>query len=400
MKNKYTRILKRSLITVVSMVLLCIAVFSRAIQPAIEFTKWPVYRGQGILNYPMPVFDASKKTVVIIADKDGTEMFDMLAPFYLFNTTGKANVFIIAENLEPVVVKKGLFVLPQYSFHQIDSLGIPIDVMVIPNQSNLNGMTQKKPTVNFIKNHYSGNNIILSVCDGSATAAATGLYDGRPLTTHSSDYEMVKKMYGKPAWVQGVSVTQSGNLFSTAGVSNATEGSLTVIKELFGEETMRKVMNDIHYPAAEIKREHKNLVVTKDAIFIAVKKGAFKSNEKVGVLLSDGINELYLAGILDSYYRSFPASIETFSMEGKSIVSKYGLTFLPTGNISTNTCTELHVAGPANITKQEAAMFPGAKLVRYDANTGPYIIDICLQRIENLYGHDFANTVKLMLDYH
>lgn len=391
--------LKRSLFIFASMIMICLAVFSRAIQPAIEFTKWPVYNSHGTLNYRLPVFDASKKTVVIIADKDGTEMFDMLAPFYLFSATGKANVFIIAENMEPVVVKKGLFVLPQYTFRQIDSLGIPIDVIVIPNQSNLNGMTQKKPTVNFIRNHYTGNNTILAVCDGSATAAATGLYDGKLMTTHSSDFEMVKKMYNKPSWVQGVTVTQSGNLFSTAGVSNATEGSLTVIKELFGDETMQQVMKDIHYPADEIKKEHKNLTVTKDAIFIAVKKGAFKSNERVGVLLSDGINELYLAGILDSYYRSFPASIETFSMESKPIVSKYGLTFLPTGDILTNTCTELHIPGSLPIAKEVETLFARAKFIRYQTDTKQYIIDICLQRIEEMYGYNFATTVKLMLDY-
>jgi hypothetical protein len=210
---------------------------------------------------------------------------------------------------------------------------------------------------------------------------------------------MVKKKFPKPSWVQGVSVTQSGNLFSTAGVSNATEGSLTVIRELFGQETMQHVMDDIHYPAAEIKKEHKNLVVTNDAIFIAARKGAFKSNERVGVLLKDGFNEMYLAGILDSYYRSFPASIETFSMGGKSIVSKYGLTFLPTGDILTNTCTELHIPGGKDLAKEEEIMFPKAKLIRYATNSKQYIIDICLQRIDEMYGHDFANTVKLMLDY-
>ncbi len=391
--------IKRAILIISLTVILCIALFSRAIQPAMEFVKWPVYSGSVPLHSSIPVFDATKKTVVIMADKDGTEMFDMLAPYYLFNATGRANVFIIAETKVPVVVKKGVFVLPHYTFSEIDSLGIPIDVIVIPNQSNLNGMKQKKPTVSFITNHYNGKNTILSVCDGSVTAAATGIYDGKFLTTHSSDYEMVKKSFRKPFWVQGLSVTQSGNLFSTAGVSNATEGSLTVIQEIFGEETMRQVMNEIHYPVAEIRKEHKNLVVTNDAIFIAARKGAFKSNERIGVLLKDGVNELYLAGILDSYFRSFPASLETFSLGGKSVVSKYGLTFLPTGDILTNTCTELHIPGSIDIVNEEVAMFAKAKLIRYTLNTKQYIIDICLQRIEEMYGHDFANTVKLMLDY-
>jgi transcriptional regulator GlxA family with amidase domain len=239
MKRKVKKIIKRTAIALVSLLLICLAVFSRAIQPAIEFTRWAVYTGNTNLTYHMPVYDAAKKTVVIIADKDGTEMFDMLAPYYLFNNTGMANVYIIAEKLEPIVVRKGLFALPQFTFNQIDSMGITVDLIVVPNQSVMVGMKQKKATVNFITAHYTGLNRILSVCDGSATVAATGIYDGKPLTTHSSDYAPIKKQYGKPAWMQGVRVTQSGNLYSTAGVANATEGSLTVIRDMFGESVMQ-----------------------------------------------------------------------------------------------------------------------------------------------------------------
>jgi len=391
--------MKRTALAIVSLLLICLAVFSRAIKPALEFTRWPVYTGTTDLTYPMPVYDAAKKTVVIIADKDGTEIFDMLAPYYLFNNTGMANVYIVAEKREPIIVRKGLFALPQFTFSQIDSMAINIDVIVVPNQSVMVGMKQKRATINFIKEHYTGLNRILSVCDGSATVAATGIYDGKPLTTHSSDYEPIKKQYGRPAWVQGVRVTQSSNLFSTAGVANATEGSLTVIRELFGDSVMRAVQADIHYPAKDIRNDHQNQVVTGDAIFIAVKKGAFKSNEKIGVLLKDSINELHLAAILDSYTRSFPSSIETFSLDNTAIKSKYGLTLLPTGNITANECTEVHILNSIAPSKAEEGLFPSAKLIRYDISKEQYIIDACLERIEVLYGKEFAYTVKLMLDY-
>ncbi|MDB5210428.1 MAG: hypothetical protein JWQ30_1255 [Sediminibacterium sp.] len=399
MKKKYKKLLKRSSLVLVSMVVVCVALFSRAIGPAIEFMKMPVYTGSSVLKYPAPSYDKSKKTVVIMADKDGTEMFDMLAPYFLFNCTEMANVFIIAEKQEPIIVRKGLVVLPQFTFGQIDSMGIAVDVIVVPNQSIMVGMKQKKATVNFIKAHYNGSNRILSICDGSATVASTGLYDGKMLTTHSSDYEPIKKQYGKPSWMQGMRVTHDGNLFSTAGVANATEGSLTVVRDLFGEIAMQKAMTMVHYPGTEIKNDHRNLVVTGDAIFTAVKKGAFKSNERVGVLLQNGINEFELAGVLDSYTRSFPASIETFSADGKPVISKYGLTVLPTGEIATNTCTELHLLNGVNVSRVDEALFPKAKLISYESVAKPYILDACLQRIEGLYGAEFAHTVKLMLDY-
>jgi len=51
--------------------------------------------------------------VVIIANNEGTEMFDMMAPYYLFNATEKANVYIVAKNSFPIVVRKGFFLFPQ-----------------------------------------------------------------------------------------------------------------------------------------------------------------------------------------------------------------------------------------------------------------------------------------------
>lgn len=351
------------------------------------------------LNRRSPAFDASKRTVFIIADNDGTEMFDMMAPYYLFSATEKANVLIVAEKKSPVVVNNGLYILPHFTFREIDSLKLTADVIVIPNQSVMVGMKQKRVTVDFIKNHHTDSNRILAVCDGSATAAATGLYDGKALTTHSSDYAAVKKQFNKPSWVQGVSVAQSDNLFSTAGISNATEGSLTVIDQLFGRETMQKVLADIHYPYAEIKKDHQNLTVNSNSTFIKLRKGTIKRNEKVGVLLQEGINEFDLAAVLDTYRRSFPASLATFSVHGMSVNSKYGLVLLATGDVNTNACSELHILMPESFSKSDERIFKNTPFITYDKQENQYTFDVCLKRISSLYGNDMANVVKLMLDY-
>ena len=354
-----------------------------------------VYPGNNNPAYTTPGYNPAKKTVLIIADNDGTEMFDMMAPFYLFSATEKANVYIIAEKKSRVIVKRGLFVLPHFTFGEIDSMHMKVDVMVVPNQSG----KPKQVTIDFINDHYTGTNKILSVCDGAATVAATGIYDGKELTTHSSDYAGLKKQYKKPAWITQVSVTQNGNLFSTAGVANATEGSLTVINDLFGRETMQQILSGIHYPYAEIKKDHQNLLVDTNSIFHALHTGQMKKNEKIGVMLQNGINEFDLAAILDTYFRSFPKTLETFSNNNVPVISKYGLTLLPTGDINNNLATEIHVLMPETFSPGEEALFKKTAIIPYDHNSKQYMIDVCLKRITDLYGVSFANLVKLMLDY-
>jgi len=338
--------------------------------------------------------------VFIVADNDGTELFDMMAPFYLFNETGKANVYIIAKNKYPVNVKKGLFLLPQITFSEADSLKMQADVIVIPAQIGAMQKNQQDSIViSWIKDHYTSTTKILSVCDGSITAAATGIYDGKLLTTHASDYAMVKVPYTKPIWVQNISVTQSGNLFSTAGVSNATEGSLTVIAELFGKETMQSVAANIYYPHADVKTEHQSIAVSGSTKTTILKKVMFKKNKDVGVLLQDGMSEFDLAGVLDTYNRSFPSSCKTFITSGETIKTKYGLTLIATGDVHKNNVDELHVLMPGTFSKNAEVFFKKAQYIKYDHQQEQYIIDVCLKRIAQQYGSSFENVTRLLLDY-
>lgn len=375
------------------------ALLFHACAPLREFGRAPTYQGANNFQYALPDYDSAKKTVVIVANNEGTELFDMMAPYYLFNATGEANVYIVAANRVPIVVKKGFFLLPQMTFAQVDSLKIHPDVVVIPFLSVGDSLHQDPVIVAWIKNHYASDVTILSVCDGAATAAATGLFDGKPITAHASDYEGIKGSFSKPLWVQNTSVAGSGNLFSTAGVSNATEGSLAVINKLFGMETMRKVMEDVSYPYDFPKLGHQsNTFHFGDKVAIG-KKIIFRKNKKVGVLLQEGMNEFELAGVMDTYNRTFPGLIKSFSTGDRVVLTKHGLTLIPTGKWNDGKVDELHVINPLAFSASDQKLFGAAKIVGYDGAQKRYIIDECLLRIEGEYGTKYKNIVKLMLDY-
>ena len=390
--------MKKALLVLITLLLILSLVLYFAL-PQVFAQNLKAYKGSSNLAWSKPVLDSTKKTVIIMADNDGTEMFDLMAPFYLFNATEQANVLVVSEKKAPILLVNSLFILPHYSFSEIDSLHIIPDVIVIPNLT-VHLMTPPKPsTVNWIKDHYTGTNIILAICDGSATAAATGIYDGKPLTTHASDFNTLQKQFPKPKWVRDISVTESGNLYSTAGVSNAVEGSLTVIKRLFGEQTMQSVLHNIGYPHAGIKMDHTSEVVNKRAITKIASKMLFRRNYKVGVLLTDSVNEFDLASVLDTYVRTFPKAINSFSLNGKGVASKYGLTLYPTGDVKEEEVNELHLLSPNTADAIERNYFTKARIVNYSPDRKQYPINVCLDRIALLYGTNFKNCVKLMLDY-
>lgn len=380
-------------------VLLTIALLMNSCSAVRNFTNPPgAWSGEYNVKSATPVCAASQKTVFIIADHKLTELFDMLAPFYLFNATEKANVYIVAKEKIPVLIKRDLFVMPQLSFAEADSMKLTADVIVIPALS-IRDEHQDTTLISWIKEHFTPVTKMLTICDGASTGAATGLYDGKPITAHASDFKGIKAHFDKPVWVQDVTVTKSGNLYSTAGVSNAVEGSLLLIGELFGDETRNKAAATIHYPHSETRLAHQSIALSGNNKFAAAKKVFLKKNRRIGVLLENGIDEFMLATILDTYGRTFPASFKTYILQDSTVITQNGLTLIHTGNNGIKGLRELHLLMPESFSKEDAAFFRGIKTVQYDRQQKGYLFNTCLKRIGEQYGHSFEQFVKISLDY-
>jgi hypothetical protein len=251
----------------------------------------------------------------------------------------------------------------------------------------------------WIKKHYSDSVIVLSICDGAWTAAASGLYDGKSLTSHATGHEQLKEKFSKPHWVQNVSVTRSGNLFSTGGISNAADGSLTVIEKLFGHKTMMRVLKAVHYPHDSLQISHSSIALNTTGKLTALFKMLFIEHKRIGIVLQNGANEMDLAAVYDTYNRTLPESVQSIIQYGYSITTLHGLTDLSTDKIVPEQIDELHLLPHENITQTQLTLFKNARLVSYDSNTKDYIINVCLAKIKKEYGQSFQRFVKVTLDY-
>ncbi|HEX6334163.1 MAG TPA: DJ-1/PfpI family protein [Flavisolibacter sp.] len=369
-------------------------------KPIREFRRIPGFSGTVTTDTPVPAFDANRKTVAIIAHNMGTEIFDLVAPFYMFNLTEQANVYILAPEKKPIALAHGFFTMPHYTFREFDSLALPADIVVIPNLSAVPKDRQDPAIVQWIRDHYKDSTKLLSICAGSFTAAATGLYDQQPMTTHATDMKKNRELFPSPAWVTGTTYTRAGNLYSTAGVSNAADGSLAVIRDVFGEGTMKKVMEDIRYPHDSLVTRHESRVVGTGNRRDILANVFFKKNPDVAVLLQDGIDEFRLSAVLDAYHRMFPSTLHTYSMRAEGVTGRFGMRILPTNDLSSIAGTdEIHVLSPATLTAAEKEVISGITVVSYDPQSDRYIFDIALDRIRTKYGNRMHTVVKRLLDY-
>lgn len=95
--------MKKALLTLVTILLLLGLVLYFAL-PQVFAQNLKVYKGSNPLAPSKPTFDSAKKSVIILADNDGTELFDLMSPFYLFDATEKANVYVVSERKAPMLL--------------------------------------------------------------------------------------------------------------------------------------------------------------------------------------------------------------------------------------------------------------------------------------------------------
>lgn len=162
---------------------------------------------------------------------------------------------------------------------------------------------------------------------------------------------------------------------------------------------MQAILHNMGYPHADIKVDHTSDVVNRGAIIKITSKMLFRKNNKVGVLLTDSVNEFELASVLDTYVRSFPKSINSFSLNGNGVTSKYGLTLYPTRDVKEDKVNELHLLTTTSIEISKQSQFAKASIIEYRQDQQRYPINVCLDRIALQYGTKFKNCVKRMLDY-
>ena len=380
-------------IILVPLVLLSVFIYIK-LKPIRELNAISAYRGTTDFNWTIPVPDSQKKTVIIMADNAMTELFDFLTPYYLFNETGRANVYIVAQKKFPIGTRKGPFILPHFTYKEIDSLNMVPNAIVIPFMNEPDSEDKRA----WLRKKFTDSTIILTVCDGAWTGASSGIYDKVPMTSHATGHEKLRKKYPNPAWIQDVRYTHKGNLFSTGGVSNATDGSLAVIEKMFGRETMERLLKRVKYPHDSLINTHASNTLNGSAKLSVLKKLIFKKNRNLAIFLEDGVNEMVLAAVFDVYSRSLPGCIRSYAAGKKYITTQHGLTVLTDSSLQGD-MDEIHFLASSGARFVNGDEFKNAVPVFYPGKDPEYIIDKCLDRIKKDYGQGFCDFVKRTLDY-
>jgi transcriptional regulator GlxA family with amidase domain len=101
--------------------------------------------------------------------------------------------------------------------------------------------------INFIRNRYPKLQYLITVCTGAALAAQAGVLDGHNATTNKMRFNSTVEFGPKTYWVAQARWVQSGNIWSSSGVSAGTDAVIAWIEALYGNDTVTAVINEMEY---------------------------------------------------------------------------------------------------------------------------------------------------------
>ncbi|KAK4907175.1 hypothetical protein LTR49_023783 [Elasticomyces elasticus] len=190
------------------------------------------------------------------------ELLDMAGPIEALSCLSRLPGFealtlsIISRSLDPVKVgSNGIMSpqqhLPSHTFAtapQLDFLLIPGGVGSVdwlPGTENNN----VDDYVDFVRRAYHGYGshkplqYTMSVCNGTLLLIKAGVLDGRKATTNKDLYYAIAERGPKTHWIGRARWVDSGNVWTTSGVSAGADGMLAWIERLAGKDVVKEVMN-------------------------------------------------------------------------------------------------------------------------------------------------------------
>jgi putative intracellular protease/amidase len=179
---------------------------------------------------------------------------------------------------------------------------------------------------------------LLGICVGSSILADTGLLDGHQATTNSYWFDRSSLAHPQVHWVHGVRYVDDAAVITSTNLASGVDATLHTVSRLVSRSVADDVARQLGYTHTtylDAPRFHAPPATAFPPLPLAENDMFEWPQERLGVLLSDGVSEFALAALLDPYTASLAAKPQLFALSRAPIVSRDGLVFLPRYDFST-----------------------------------------------------------------
>jgi putative intracellular protease/amidase len=307
----------------------------------VKFRPSPIPAFEGEYPAEFPAWDPAKLTAIVVAGVEGSESSDLLAPYQILAETGAFNVYTVApeRRLAPLFPGSphlaGVDMIPNFSFEEYaQQVGVTPDLIVVPFIPSTDGPVDA-PILGWLRENTGERTVILSICGGAKMVADAGLLDGLSATTHRNIFQLVEPDHPTTEWLRGYRWFEDGNVISSAGITSGIDATLRAVERLVDRETAERVAAEVGYSYIHYLDDPSFTLPQRATVAPWISLLYRWETVDIGLVLYDGVDELALTAITDTYPRSFAASIHTVAPERSGIETKHGLNLVPRSSCKT-----------------------------------------------------------------
>jgi len=181
-------------------------------------------------------FGRQRPLIAIVGENSGTELTDIAIPYGVLAASGAAEVVTVATQPGVLHMRPALTVQPQDTIGGFDTrFPDGADYVIVPAVMKYNDPT----LLAWVKAQGAKGSTLVSICDGAAVVAATGLMDGHRATAHWASEKFRRKNFSNGNWIADVRYVADGKIISTAGISAAMPASLALVETIADGRTGR-----------------------------------------------------------------------------------------------------------------------------------------------------------------
>jgi cyclohexyl-isocyanide hydratase len=214
----------------------------------------------------MPLFN-----IGFVIFPDLTQL-DFTGPLQVLSRLPQSATHIVAKSAAPVPSDCGLGLVPTHTFANCP----PLDLICVPGGSEgVAGIINDRETIEFVRKQAGAAKYVTSVCTGAFVLGVAGLLKGRRATTHWAYTELLPLV---GATHEKARVVKDGNVITGGGVTAGIDFGLSVVAEIAGETTARKIQLGIEYdPAPPFDSGHPDKAPTLKSELLSARYDGFLS---------------------------------------------------------------------------------------------------------------------------
>jgi putative intracellular protease/amidase len=276
-------------------------------------------------------FGRQRPVIAIVGENSGTELTDFVIPYGVLAASGAAEVVTVSTQPGMLRMRPALTVQPQETISSFD-VRFPdgADYVIVPAVMKYNDPT----LLAWVKAQGAKGGTLVSICDGAAVIAATGLMDGHRATAHWASEKFRRKHFSGVTWITDIRYVADGKIVSSAGISAAMPASLALVEAIAGRDRALAIASELgvsewgtaHHTAQFRPRFGVNL---RALISVNYTNRWFRSTEMIGLPIAAGVDEIALAVTADAYTRTGRSMVHALSGSTESVRTRHGLVVIP-----------------------------------------------------------------------